>query len=274
MKKRFGIFTVFALIFLCLLTIAPVGVSASDRENIRVFDEYGLLDETQEAELNEELAEIRDTYQFDAVIVITEDISGDERQAAARFMQEYGIGYGEEKNGMCIYHQPGKRNIAVVFRGEAQYAFDTKIQDMLLDDCTEKLKADDPMGAYQITLRDLKNGLERFAQGKKVRPMDVSGDGIVGFALIWLLISLAVTAVPVLLMVLYQKSRMKTAVAQRNADFYIPSDGFRLDMERDIYVRTATTRRKIEKSDNSGPGGSSGSFSSGGESFSGSSRNY
>lgn len=271
MKKRFGIF---AVILLCFLTMVPVCVFASEKENVRVFDEYGLLNDVQEAELNAELMEIRDTYQFDAVILITEDVNGDERQVAAQFMQEYGIGYGEDKNGMCIYHQPGRRNIAVVFRGEAQYAFDTEIQDILLDDCTERLKEDDPMGAYQITLCDLRNGLERFVQGKKVRPMDISGSGIIGFALIWLLISFAVTAVPVLLLVLYQKSKMKTAVAQRNADFYIPGDGFRLDLERDIYLRTTTTRRKIEKSDNSGSGGSSGSFSSGGESFSGSSRNY
>lgn len=250
----------------------PADVMASGES--RVYDYYDVLSVQEEAELNQELEEIYETYGFEAVILVSEDVDQDERMYAAEFMQDNHIGYGRENNGMCLFHQPDKRNIAVVFRGEAQEAFDTDIQDILLDDCTKYLKKDDPFGAYKVTISDLKGGLKRWSQGKSVRPMDVGG-GILGFALIAFLFSVVVTAIPVLFMTLYQKGKMKTIRPQSNADAYIEKNGVHLDVERDLFVRTMTTRAALPKDDDHhSSGGSSGSFSSQGESFSGSSRSY
>lgn len=258
-----------------LLFLLPVTISAaSTGETDRVYDDYHVLSEEEEASLNEELEEIYDTFGFEAVILITEDVQEEERHYAAEFMQKNEIGYGENRDGMCLFHQPGKRNIAIVFRGEAQYAFDTGIQDILLDDCTEYLKEDDPYGAYEVVLQDLIGGLQRWSAGKSVRPMDVSGS-FAGFVLAVFVISLIVSAVPVFLMVMYQKGKMKTIRQKPNADDYIGKEGISFEVERDIFVRTMTTRTKLPKDDDfHSSGGSSGSFTSAGESFSGSSRNY
>ena len=79
---------------------------------------------------------------------------------------------------MCIFHQPDARNITIVFRGETQDDFTESIQEEMLDKCKERLKADDPFGGYQSLIRDLKSGLSRISEGKKIRPMDID-DGTV-----------------------------------------------------------------------------------------------
>lgn len=258
-----------------MLFLLPVNVlSASGTGKDRVYDYYDVLNEEEEAALNQELEEIYDTYGFEAVILISEDVQKEERMYAAEFMQVQGGGYGENKDGMCLFHQPGKRNVTIVFRGEAQYAFDTGIQDILLDGCTKYLKEDNPYGAYQVVLKALKGGLGRWSLGKSVRPMDVSGS-FAGFLTAAFFISLTVSAVPVFFMTMHQKGKMKTIRQMPNADDYIEKESISLDVERDIYVRTMTTRTPLPKDDDHySSGGSSGSFTSAGESFSGSSRSY
>ena len=82
-------------------------------------------------------------------------------------------------------------------------------------------------------------------------------------------------AIPVLILVFVQMMKMRTNKLQKNADFYTPENSFRLEMCRDIYLRTDVKKIRIEKDDHkSGGRGPSGSFKSGGESFSGSSRKY
>lgn len=140
-----------------------------------VYDAYGLLSDEQYTELEDELAEIYDEYKYDVVLAISPDIGEehDYRKYVATFMQTNEIGYGDTHEGMCIFHQPDARNITIVFRGETQDDFTESIQEEMLDKCKERLKADDPFGGYQSLIRDLKSGLSRISEGKKIRPMDI-----------------------------------------------------------------------------------------------------
>lgn len=267
MKRKAKLLLGIAAVLLWMLTTA-----VSAKENGHVYDQYGLLDDTEVTMLNEKFEELYDTYHFDAVLLISRDVVGDERRYAASFMQENEIGYGGEKNGMCIFHQPDARIITIVFRGSSQEQFTEKIQDIMLDSCTEELKEGNMAEAYVSLLDDLKAGLERIENGKTIRPMDIEDGWLVLYALKWLLLSLGIMAIPVLLLVLVQVMRMKTKRMQENADFYAPQECFDLQMCRDIYLRTDVTKVKIEH-ENHNQGGS-GTFKSGGESFSGSSRKY
>lgn len=261
-----------AILFVCLFLLLPVSVYG---DTYGVYDTYGLLDGEQKEELNQRLSKIRDAYGFDGVLLITGNMGEekDYRMYAAEYMQECDIGYGEEKNGMCFWHQPDVRNVTLVFRGPYQDLFDADIQDIMLDHCTEKLKEASIFDAYSILLDDLEQGLERAVQGKTIRPMDLESVSVPGEILKYLSLSFFIAAVPTLLMTLYQRSRMKTKIPQSNADSYIPDGGLEIQRANDIYLRTVTTKAPIPKSEGTGDGGG-GSFSSGGESFSGSSRNY
>lgn len=270
MKKMIHII----MLALVIILFPAVNAYAYGSDSSCVMDEYGLLDQRQEETLSSVLKDIYDTYQADAVILITNSSTSDGRRAAARFMQEYDIG-GTDNNAMCLLHQPGTREISLVFRGELQYAFDEKIQDLMLDACVEKLRADQYFEAYESIIKDYEKGLERLAAGKDIRPMDMQASGSFGgFVLLAFLGSLVVAAIPVLCMTLYQRKRMKTNVPQPNADFYSEPDDLHLKVSRDIYIHTATTRTRIQRDDDQHTGGSGGSFSVGGESFSGSSRSY
>ncbi len=271
MKKMFR---VISLAFV-MLFVTGIRVDAHGDYSCRVIDACDLLTQQQEEELNEKLEEIYSAYNADGVILILDFVDADEREAAALFMQEYDVG-GTDNNAMCLLHQAEARNVSLVFRGELQYDFDEKIQDLMLDDCVEELSEDNYFEAYKAIITDYEKGLERVAAGKKIRPMDMEGaGGFAAFLLKAFLISLAAAAVPVLCMTLFQRSRMKTSVPQTNADFYTEPGGLEMDVSRDIYLHTATTRIHINRDRNThGGGGRGGSFSAGGESFSGSSRKY
>lgn len=98
-------------------------------------------------------------------------------------MQENDIGYGDTHEGMCIFHQPDTRNITIVFRGDTQKDFSTSVQDEMLDNCKVYLKADDPVGGYQSLIRNLRSGLDRISEGRKVRPLDMQESSFAGIFL-------------------------------------------------------------------------------------------
>ena len=267
MKRKAGLF-----IGLLLLMMSIFYVSVNAENLYHVYDEYDMLSAGEEAELEQELQEIYDTYGFDTVLLISSEVYENERNYAASFMQEFDVGYGDEKDGMCMLHQPVNRTITIVFRGQYQDDFSVEIQDLMLDDCTDALRENDIMKAYKGLADDLEAGLKRVTAGKVIRPVDMDGDGYAVYALKWLGWSFLIMIVPVLILLLVQISKMKTKVPQKNADFYSPRESFDLQICRDIYLRTDVKKRKIEKEGNGS--GKSGSFTSGGESFSGSTRKY
>lgn len=261
--------------------LMPLSIQASsetdtDTEEITwVFDEYGLLDETEQNELDQELGDIYDEYGYDAVLLISPDIGEDEdyRQYAAEFMQDNDIGYGDTHEGMCIFHQPDARNITIVFRGDTQNDFSEDIQQEMLDKCKVKLKADDPVGGYQSLIGDLRSGLDRLSEGKSIRPMDLSERSAGMQFLIDLVLCFLIMAVPTGLMTWLQLRKMKTRVQQANASAYVAEGGLELREKRDLFLYSTVSRSAKPKDDDKNDG-SSGSFSSGGESFSGSSSDY
>ena len=136
----------------------------------------------------------------------------------------------------------------------------------------ERLKADDPFGGYQSLIRDLKSGLSRISEGKKIRPMDIDDGTVSSRFFTDLLMAFVIMAIPTALMTWHQVRKMKTKVQQSNADQYTADGGLELTEKRDIFLYTTMT--KTEKPKNDDNDSDSGSFSSGGESFSGSSSDY
>ena len=267
-----------SLLVLSLGMLAPAAAyadtdAAQENEEMSwVFDDYGILSDEEATELNDELASIYDTYGYDAVLLISPDVGEDEdyRQYAAEFMQDNEIGYGDTHEGMCIFHQPDARNITIVFRGETQDDFSTNIQDEMLDKCKTYLKADDPFGGYQSLIHDLQAGLERLADGKKIRPMDISEGSVAGRFFTDLLMAFVIMIIPTGIMTWYQVRKMKTRVQQANASEYTADGGLELSEKHDVFLYETVSQTAKPKNDDN----DSGSFSSGGESFSGSSSNY
>lgn len=237
-----------------------------------VFDEYGILNDDEIAELNSEFSDIYDTYGYDAVLLISPDIEEDQdnRKYAAEFMQDNGIGYGDSHEGMCIFHQPDARNITIVFRGDTQNEFSSRVQEKMLDKCKTYLKADDPYGGYQSLISDLYAGLDRIAAGEQIRPMDIEEGTATSRFLKDLLMAFLIMIIPTGIMTWYQIRKMKTRVQQADANQYAAEGGLELSEKHDVFLYETVSQTAKVKNDNN----DSGSFSSGGESFSGSSSDY
>lgn len=267
MRKRTGLFLLLFCLILSSLCLTIVHASG----NGGIYDEYGALSEEETSTLEEQISQIYQSSGVDAAILITKDVGyTDARKYAAEYMQEHGIG---PDNGVILMHQPESREITIVFRGEIQNSYSVKIQDILLEDCKGYLRENDFFGGYQAVLQEISNSVERAVSGAKVRKMDLTGEGILSSLPGFGAISVLFSAIPVFCMSLFQRGRMKTKVQQANANSYVPVNGLKLRRKEDHYIRTVRTKTKKEKNHDSG-GGHSGSFSSGGEHFSGSSSKY
>ena len=171
---------------------------------------------------------------------------------------------------MCNFHQPGVRNITIVFRGDTQNEFSTRIQDEMLDKCKTYLKDDDPFGGYQSLIHDLEAGLDRISEGENIRLMDLSDEAVGGRFVKDLLMAFVIMIIPTGVLTWYQVRKMKTRVQQPDASEYTTDSGLELSEKHDIFLYETVSQTAKVKNDNN----DSGSFSSGGESFSGSSSDY
>lgn len=277
--KKLNLILSGTLLVLGLSVVPSLPVYATDtaggaeaEEMSWVFDDYGILSDEEIAELNSEFSEIYDTYGYDAVLLVSPDIGEDEdnRQYAAKFMQDNEIGYGDTHEGMCIFHQPDARNITIVFRGDTQNEFSSRVQEKMLDKSKTYLKADDPFGGYQSLVSDLETGLRRMSEGKKIRLMDIDEGSAASRFLTDLLMSFVIMIIPTGLMTWYQVHKMKTRVQQANADQYTAGGGLELSESHDIFLYETVSQTAKPKNDDN----DSGSFTSGGESFTGSSSDY
>lgn len=247
--------------------------SDEEEEMSWVQDDYDLLTYEEWDTLNQELSDIYEKYHYDAVLWISIDTDiEDVRKHAAEFMQEKEIGYGDSHEGMCIFNQPDTRDIAIVFRGDTQKLFPDNVQEIMIDKCKTKLKEDDMVGGYQSLIDDLATGLERVQEGKKVRPMDIDGSPLSSDLPFYLLLSFVIMAIPTLIMTLHQVHKMKTKVPQPNANAYETGKGLKITEKQDMFLYSTISQTAKPKNDSNDS--DSGSFSSGGESFSGTSSKY
>ena len=140
----------------------------------------------------------------------------------------------------------------------------------MLDKCKTYLKADDPFGGYQSLVSDLNAGLERLAEGKKIRLMDIEEGSALSRFFTDLLMAFVIMIIPTGVLTWYQVRKMKTRVQQPDASEYTTDSGLELSEKHDIFLYETVSQTAKVKDDNN----DSGSFSSGGESFSGSSSDY
>ena len=254
----------------CLILTSFCVIPVFANGNGGVYDEYGALDDQEIWTLELQISEIYNATGVDIAILITPNVGTDARRYAAAYMQENQIG---PDNGVILMHQPDDREITIVFRGSLQDTYSVDMQDIILEDCKAYLREDDFFGGYQAVLEDISNSVERAVSGGKVRKMDLRGEGILSSIPGFGAISVFISSIPVFFMSLFQRGKMKTNVQQANANSYVPVNGLKIRHKQDHFLRTVTTKTRKERDHDSG-GGHGGSFSVGGESFSGSSSKY
>lgn len=255
--KRF-----FAVLFLCLLVALP---ALADN---RVFDDADSFTVEEESLLNDTIAEIYASHNFDVVLHTTPSLGGKAvRDYAADYFDYGGFGYGENADGLIFVISMAERDYVTVTTGSGIQIFtDYGIEQIELD-AKPYLSQGDYFGAMKRYLGNVsdfivhatKNTDEKGAV--RYTPYDVDSpvrlksafERLSGIAPAVILIALGVALVVVSIM----RASMKTARSQPDAASYVIDGSLSLTRREDIYLYTTTTRTKIESNNSSGGGGSS-----------------
>lgn len=236
-----------AVLLLLLLLVSPALAEKS-----RVVDQADVLTQEEEQKLAEYIANIREKYKFD-LLILTMDSIGD-RQGdyyAADYFDNNGYGEGPNHDGVCFFYvREGDRNENTVFfvkTGSGERIFTPDVDDEIAEQIRPYMRQKNYGGAFATYVLQVESYLvahQAFNRANRMLPI---------FLIIGLLIGVMVA--------LAFKSQMKTVRRKSGAMSYVRDGSFHLSRQQDIYLYTTTVRRRIETSSGGGGGGGShGSF--------------
>ncbi len=145
-----------AFLMLVLLTIAPISISAASVGE--VYDDAGLLTETQIEELNAQIATLKEKTGWDIFAVTTSNAQG--KSAMAYADDFYDALTAEDSNGILVLIDMDNREIYLSTCGKAiRYLTDSRI-DSILDDGFDYVSGGDYAGCLSVMLRGVEHYYE------------------------------------------------------------------------------------------------------------------
>ncbi len=248
-------------LLLVFLFTAWISSTAFAAELLEPVTDYALLltEEEQDA-LNEKALEIIEQYQCEVAVVTVNSLDGKDAFTFAKSLYtEYGFGKGSEQSGLLLLLSMEDRDYALIAYGYGNTAFTDYGKDVLLDKHVKPLLGKDKY--YEAFSTYLNKSAEYLAMARSGAPFDTDTDPAYGK--LPLPMKLGITLLlPIIIagvICLTWKSKMKSAIAAKDADRYIPSDGLRLTGQEDQFLFRTETRRRIESRSSRGGGTSTGS---------------
>lgn len=255
-----------SVVVLLLLVMAPAALAAGGSGQSFIFDETGSLTVEQISALDNKAESFLQKRGCAAYVWIV-DLVPEEYARTPDTLEWYvdiffrgnGLGYGDDGNGIVLLLEigdvPGERDCFLYSHGSVSSVFDGVTRDRMLDNHIV------PAFISAFGNGDFNNVANVF--------LDLAEEEYATDVAVRLALKLAVVIlVPVIIALCVcsiWKAQMKTAKLAREADNYIPGNGFVLTGQTDQFLYRTTTRVKIERSD-SGPGSSSSGRSSSGRS--------
>lgn len=260
-------FSALMLVFVLVSILASTGVLASNPNN--VVDMLDYLTESEENALQSRIDTIKENFNLDTVIVITDNTEGKSSMEFADDYYDYnGYGLDSEYSGLLMLINMDIREVWISTTGKAIDIYtDSRIYNMVnnvtgylsnanynaacnkfLDDVSKYAKSGVPEGQYRVegdpysTLdsRQLSN-LSYFG---KVSLLMSS----------WPVYIIALIIAIIATVIVSHSSKGKVTISSRT---YEESGSFVLTEDTNQYIRETTTRTKIERSSGGGGSGSS-----------------
>lgn len=264
--KRVLTLTLAALLLAALLC----GVGAA--EQIYVIDNAGLLTAEEQAALNEQAARISDEYACSVSILTVDYLDGKSPEAYADdYYDQNGLGYNGTEDGILLLVAMADRDYYITSAGQAQSAIMGERLYTLEDAFLSDLSQGDYYEAFSNFLSQC-----NYQLAHKDDPMDEGGDGFrddtpnptrtvtggILAAITGFLGSLIPTGV--------MKSKNNNVAQKQTAANYARPGSLQLSVQNDRYLRTDTSRVRIQTDSGRGYGGGGSShISSGGVSHTG-----
>lgn len=245
------------------------GVQESESEYAMIFDEAGLLTDSQRLRLENQAQKIASKYDCNPYVLTVDSLDGAApREFAKTYYQEHALGNGDYRNGILFLVAMESRDYVTITYGRnpndtSQYgagilAFTDYGISKMEDDVVPSLSEGEYFAAFQTYLDDCETYLNCYSQGKAFdRGTRLPGAPL--FSLMQILIIIFVPLLIALIVCLIFKAQMKTARKATGAGNYLVDGSFQLTKAKDDYIRTTRSTEKIERNNSGSSGGSSGS---------------
>ncbi len=247
MKKLISLSTML-LITILLTSFFSLNTFASP---IKVFDDYDVLTDQEEALLDARANELSEELGIDIVILTVYSLGGyTPISFGEAFLSEYG--YADDSVVFLLSFE--ERDYAIATQGIAFDIFTEYASNNAVDHFISYISAENYYHGFNEFLTQAEAKINHYydtgyAYGSE--PISI---------VTYILIAFVIAVVIALITVFILKSQLNTAVPKGSAGDYLSN--FRLDQSRDIFLYSTVTKTKIEKS--SGGGGGGGSRSTGG----------
>ena len=242
------------LLALCLvLSLGGVALASSQITMPHVTDAVGLLSNEEIMALEQQAGQIEDSYGCAPYILVVENYRDyedtyDVFEAGMNLYERWGLGYGQEKNGLLLLLSMAERDCALVTYGSvAHRAFTDYGQDYLCEQFLDNFRNDDWAGGFQDYLN---TGAWLLEQAKNGMPYDV-GTAPKGFNPLIVVIPLVLA----LAVCLVLTGQMKTAKRKTEAGDYMVQGGVEMRVVQDIFTHRTVTRQVIQNENKGGGGG-------------------
>lgn len=263
-----------AFLLSCFLLFC-FNANATDSTETRVFDQASLLTDAATTDLENRIADFRQRYQLDLVVLTTKNTNDKTPRAYADdFYDDNGFGIGADKSGLLFLIDIGKRHSYISTSGRAIGIFSDSRIERILDVQFSSLKAGNYYNAFVFGIGTA-SSMIRQDQDRRVSPgaqTSPSGGGLLLWQQIVLAVLTGLAAGGIATMVVfsrYKKAFIPTRISER-------LDGsLTLSLSEDILVDTRITTAKIRTDSGSGSsGGSSTHRSSSGRTHGGGGRRF
>ena len=263
MKRLFSL-----LCLICLLCVtAGIPAMAVNGESFpNLLDGAELLSRDSEEDLNTLLNTIS-TRQRCAVYIVTVDSLGEYGDDVVSYADDvydfYGLGYGENHDGILLLLSMGSRDWAISTCGYGLTAFTDYGQSLIMDDVLPFLSG----GSYENAFRTFASRCDQYlTQAHAGTPVDIGEEPKEPLSSSWIPLSLAIGFVIALMVTGSMKNQLTSVSAQSRAGQYVKKNSLALSDTRDTFLYRNVTRTAINQ--NTGSRGGSGGHSFGGGSSS------
>lgn len=236
-----------------------------------IMDTAKLLSKEDVSSLEKKLSDLSEKWQLELVVVTAQDSEGLEvSDYAEQIFTFCDYGYGESKDGILLLLSMKERDWYIATHGYGK----TVLPDWRVESVGEKIVPGLSAGNYAKAFSAFADECADYADAVKNGYDDSDGHSNHGRAplpIIVLPICFGIGLIIAVIVVLIMKSKLKTAVRQREANTYIKEGSFHVTESSDQFLYSNVTQTRIAKDDhNSSSGGndsSGSSFGGGGGKF-------
>lgn len=252
-----------SMLFLFFVAVMLVpGITAFAQTDQHIYDQAGLLSETEISDLEAYAAEKSREQGADFLLLTTNSTDG---QMIQTYMGDFFDGWADEngqENAVLLTIDMGSRNFYLAGFGTAETRLDNQRVELVLDRITPYMVEGQYAGAFRETIETSDRYME-------YRP-GVNPESI--FFKTWFHAAAGLLLGGIIVgSMLYNSGGRNTTTAAT----YIDRDNTRVTRDSDRFRNKTVTRRRIPKNNNSGGGfGGGGGMTGGGRSFSGGGRSF